>query len=208
MRGAFFRRILDDPQQIIRLVRGRFEAVAQARRDSAETPCLQTSTNREVDMLRILSVGALALGLVACGGVSEEAKELQAYAKVMEGMDSLNRQVQEAAIHMDEPSIEVTRSDLEAGRQLVASYLAALKEVEQPTYSSLRRAYDNYVTKVEQAIGLAADSGRELKQERGNIAIALRHIEKMTRRHYKSAVDLLWLRQKIEVEMPLKWPEE
>ncbi|NKB67641.1 MAG: hypothetical protein GKR89_11300 [Candidatus Latescibacteria bacterium] len=159
-------------------------------------------------MLRILSAGALALGLVACGGTSEEAIELKAYAEAMKGMDSLNRQIQQAAARMDEPSIEVTSSDLEAGRQLVASYIAALKKIPQPEDSDLRRAYDNYVVKVEQATELAADSGRELKQERGNIAIALRHIEKMTRRHYKSAVDLLWLRQKVEGEMPLAWPAE
>ena len=39
------------------------------------------------------------------------------------------------------------------------------------------------------AIRLAADQGRVLKRERGNVAIGVRHIEKLTKLHY-GAIDI------------------
>ena len=56
------------------------------------------------------------------------------------------------------------------------------------------------------AIRLAADQGRVLKRERGNVAIGVRHIEKLTKLHY-GAIDLLWTRQKIVDPFFLEWPQ-
>jgi len=158
-------------------------------------------------MLRRLAILALILGLGGCGGRNEEAEELKAYVKKMQTLESHIQKINDYIIRMDSPSIQISVADLAMGRKAIDDYIAAVEQIETPTYDDLRRAYDNYLRKIMQAKGLAVDTGRELKRERGNVAIALRHIEKMTRQHYKSAIDLLWVRQDIPDEMPLKWPK-
>ena len=157
-------------------------------------------------MLRRLAVFALILGLGGCGGVNEEAEELKVYVAKMQELESYTKKISDSIALLDEPSVQISIADLAAGRVLIDDYIAAVEKFALPEYDDLRRAYNNYVRKVNQAKELAADSGRELKAERGNVAIALRHIEKMTDQHFNSGVDLLWVRQKMPGEMPLKWP--
>lgn len=157
--------------------------------------------------MRRLTILALVLAVWSCGSGQEEADELKKYASSMQQLDSLNKQVAETLTHLNEPSLEVSEADLEAARRLCAAYAAEVEKIERPTWSQLRRVYDNYLVKLKEAQEKAADTGRPLKQERGNVAIALGQIEKVTKRHYKSGIDLLWGRQKITDEMPLKWPQ-
>ena len=56
-----------------------------------------------------------------------------------------------------------------------------------------------------QAIELSGDKGRETKGEKSNVDIGVRHIGKLTKRHYNS-IDILWLRQKISDPYPQVWP--
>lgn len=158
-------------------------------------------------MLQRLAVFALILGLGGCGGVNEEAVELKAYVVKMQQLESYTKKISASIARLDEPSIQISVADLAAGRKLIDDYIAAVEKFALPEYDDLRRAYNNYLRKITQAKELAADSGRELKGERGNVAIALRHIEKMTVQHFNSAIDLLWVRQDMTDEMPLKWPK-
>jgi len=149
----------------------------------------------------------LVLVLGGCGGGNEEAEELKAYVVKMQQFESSTKKIRDYITRLDDHAIQISVADLAAGRNLIDDYCAAVGKIPPPEYDDLRRAFNNYLAKIEQAKELAADSGRELKRERGNVAIGLRHIEKMTIQHYASAIDLLWLRQKIPEKMPLKWPE-
>ena len=71
-------------------------------------------------------------------------------------------------------------------------------------YSELRVTHNRYVSKVTQAIKLSGDEGRETKWEKSNVDVGVRHIEKLTERHY-NAIDILWLRQKISDPYPHAW---
>jgi len=161
---------------------------------------------REVDMLPRLAL-ILMLVLGGCGGGTEDADELKAYVVKMQQFESSTKKIRDYITRLDDRGVQISVADLAAGRNLIDEYCAAVSAIEPPIYDDLRRAYNNYVAKIEQAKELAADSGRDLSRERGNVAIGLRHIEKMTIQHYGSAIDLLWLRQKLPDEMPLKWPE-
>jgi hypothetical protein len=158
-------------------------------------------------MLRKVAIFSLAIGFFGCGGGDKEALELQSYVDKIKALDGLNQKIASESTRINEPSIEITATDLVAARALISQYMVELGKIGDIEYNSLRRSYDSYLRKVEQATELAADSGRELKRERGNVVIGLRHIEKVTIMHYQSAIDLLWTRQKIESTMPLKWPE-
>ncbi|MBT4501205.1 MAG: hypothetical protein HOC74_25975 [Gemmatimonadetes bacterium] len=149
----------------------------------------------------------LMLVLGGCGGGTEDADELKAYVVKMQQFESSTKKIRDYITRLDDRGVQISVADLAAGRNLIDEYCAAVSAIEPPIYDDLRRAYNNYVAKIEQAKELAADSGRDLSRERGNVAIGLRHIEKMTIQHYGSAIDLLWLRQKLPDEMPLKWPE-
>ena len=160
-------------------------------------------------MLRALIVASVAVGFLGCGGGTEEADELRKYVDSLKGFEEMNRQVSDHITLLDSPSIDVTAADLQKGRDLVDNYIAELAKLDGEFVSTeLRRAFQNYYRKVQQAKELGADSGRDIKRERGNVAIALRHIEKYTKSHYAAGVDLLWGRMKIEGEMPLKWPAQ
>ena len=158
-------------------------------------------------MLRKVAIFSLVVGFWGCGGGNEEALELQSYVDKIKTMEGLNQKIANEAKRLNEPSIEITVADLVSARAMISQYIAELAKIGDIEYSDLRRSYDNYLRKVEQATELAADSNRELKRERGNVVIALRHIEKMSIQHYNAAIDLLWTRQKMDGPMPLKWPE-
>ena len=157
--------------------------------------------------MRRLAVLALVLTVWGCGGGQEDADDLKKYVNAMKKMDGYNKQVKDTITNLDEPSYEITKADLDKARRLVDTYVDEVRKVEQPAYRELRRAYDNYLRKLELAAEQAVDTGRELRRERGNVAIALREIENLTKRHYKSGVDLLWGRQNMGGEMPLQWPK-
>jgi hypothetical protein len=159
-------------------------------------------------MLRSLTLCALALVLGGCGGGDEERVELKVYVDSMAAIDAMNRQVAGSSVDLDSPSHEITAADLAAARALVGRYLDEVQKQEgvDIAYRELRQAHNSYTRKLEQARELVADSGRELRRERGNVAIGMRHIEKMTRLHYRN-LDVLWLRTQQQGDFTLVWPE-
>ena len=140
-------------------------------------------------MLRKLAL--LAVGLVGCGDKAEE-RILLDYVKAMSQMDAKNRQIVTTIEHLRKP---------------INDYVTQLKGLvpNDLDYTELRATRNRYVSKVEQSIELSGDKGREMRREKSNVDIGVRHIEKLTKRHY-NGIDILWLRQKIADPYPLVWP--
>ncbi len=159
-------------------------------------------------MLRAVTTLVLAMGLVACGG-NEEQLELISYVNKLKDFDAKNREVLKQIEILDDPSIDVTPDDLQKVRGMIASYISDLEKIDpvEMEYRALRLAYTTHMRQISQANELASDKGNELRRERGNVAIGVRHIEKFTKLHFK-AIDVLWLREKVAEPFPLAWPEE
>ncbi len=159
-------------------------------------------------MLRAVTTLVLAMGLVACGS-NEEQVELISYVNKLKGFDAKNREVLKQIEILDDPSIDVTSEDLEKVRGMIADYIGDLEKIDpvEMEYRALRLAYTTHMRQVSQANELASDKGNDLRRERGNVAIGVRHIEKFTKLHFK-AIDVLWLREKVSEPFPLAWPEE
>lgn len=158
-------------------------------------------------MLKVLAVVALAVGLTGCGG-EEEKLDLVKYVNTLKGFDSKHEEIIRQIELLDDPSREITEADLQNARQLIADYVAELEKIDpvEMVYRPLRLAYTTHLRQIGQATELAANKGNELRRERGNVAIGVRHIEKSTKMHF-NAVDVLWLRQKVKDPFPLAWPE-
>lgn len=158
-------------------------------------------------MSRKLAVLVLAVGLVACGGEETERQILLEYVGQMQKLDGKNKQIVETIEHLRKPLSEISEQDLAKARRLINDYVTELKELvpDDLDYKELRLAHNLYVTKVADAIPLSGDKGRELRREKSNVDIGVRHIEKFTKRHYK-AVDILWLQRKLADPYPLVWP--
>jgi Asp-tRNA(Asn)/Glu-tRNA(Gln) amidotransferase C subunit len=159
-------------------------------------------------MLRAVATLVLAMGLVACGG-NEEQLELISYVNKLKEFDARNREVLKHIEKLDDPSINVTAEDLQDVRDFVAEYISELEKIDpvEMQFRALRLAYTTHMRQVSQANELASDKGNDLRRERGNVAIGVRHIEKFTKLHFK-AVDVLWLREKVQDPFPLAWPED
>lgn len=160
-------------------------------------------------MSRKLAVLALALGLVACGGEETERQLLIDYVEQMQKLDGKNKQIVETIEHLRKPLSEISEQDLAKARQLINDYVSELKGLvpDDLDYKELRLAHNLYVTKVAESIPLSGDKGRELRREKSNVDIGVRHIEKLTKRHYK-AVDILWLQRRLTDPYPLVWPSD
>lgn len=160
-------------------------------------------------MSRKLAVLALAVGLVACGGEETERQLLIDYVEQMQKLDGKNKQIVETIEHLRKPLSEISEQDLAKARQLINDYVSELKGLvpDDLDYKELRLAHNLYVTKVAESIPLSGDKGRELRREKSNVDIGVRHIEKLTKRHYK-AVDILWLQRRLTDPYPLVWPSD
>ncbi len=159
-------------------------------------------------MRRTLTLCLLALLLGGCGDGSEERAELKRYVERMGGLQEMNRQIVAAIVRLDQSAEEISAEELQAARELIRRYVARVQEIKSVdiSYRELRVAHDLYSRTLAQANELAVDTGRELRRERGNVAIAARHVEKVTRQHYK-ALDVLWLRTDQQEPFPLTWPD-
>jgi len=161
-------------------------------------------------MLRSVAMLALAMGLTACGDADQaERVELADYASKLKEFDSRNSEIMSQIERLDDPSIDVSADDLEQVRAFIAAYISDIQKIDPVTleYRRLRQTHKTYVSKVSQANELAVDTGKPLRNERGNVSIAIRHLEKRTRAHH-TALDVLWLQKKIEDSFPLAWPEK
>tara|TARA_B100000902_G_scaffold57687_1_gene64611 strand:- start:1201 stop:1686 length:486 start_codon:yes stop_codon:yes gene_type:complete len=154
----------------------------------------------------VLSFVVLVIVVSGCGKGEEERKELEDYVEKLEVLGDSNGNVVKWIETLDDPSFQMEPEDLQQARDLIAEYVGKLGEIDptQMSYRELRVTHNLYLTKMQDAIRLAADQGRELKRERGNVAIGVRHIEKLTKLHY-GAIDLLWTRQKIGEPLSLDW---
>ena len=157
-------------------------------------------------MSRKLAVLALALGLVGCGTEEEDKQMLIEYVTKLKGLDDKNRQVADTIEHLRKPLSEISAEDLAKARQLINDYVAKLQTFPRDlTYRELRVTHNLYVDKVALAIELSGDKGREMRREKSNVDIGVRHIEKFTRRHH-NGMSVLWSRHKL-ADFPLEWPQ-
>ena len=167
-------------------------------------------TQREGKMLNkiILFIVVVGIGMYGCGKDEEERKELVSYIEKLAVLGESNGEVVKWIETLDDPSFQMQPEDLQQARDLIAEYVGELGKIDpaQISYRELRVTHNLYLTKMQDAIRLAADQGRVLKRERGNVAIGVRHIEKLTKLHY-GAIDLLSTRQKIADTFSLEWPQ-
>ena len=156
----------------------------------------------------VLFTVAVVIGGYGCGKDEEERKELVGYAEKLAALSNSNGDVIKWIETLDDPSHQLEPEDLQKARDLIGEYVGKLEQIDpaQISYRELRVTHNLYLTKMKDAIRLAADQGRVLKRERGNVAIGVRHIEKLTKLHY-GAIDLLWTRQKIADPFFLEWPQ-
>ena len=102
---------------------------------------------------------------------------------------------------------QISEQDLAEARALINSYVSDVQTMfpRDLSYRELRVTHNLYVDKVSQAIELAGDKGREMRREKSNVAIGVKHIARFTRRHYNGML-VLWERHKL-TDFPLEWPE-
>ena len=157
-------------------------------------------------MLRKLAVLALTVGLVGCGTEEEDKQILIDYVTKLKELDDKNREVVETIEHLRKPISEISEGDLAKARQLINDYVTKLQTFPRDlTYRELRVTHNLYVDKVAQAIELSGDKGREMRREKSNVDIGVRHIEKFTKRHH-NGMNVLWDRHKLP-DFPLEWPQ-
>ena len=157
-------------------------------------------------MSRKLAVLTLALGLVGCGTEEEDKRILIEYVTKLKKLDDKNRQIVDTIEHLRKPLSEISEADLVKARQLINDYVAQLQTFPRDlTYRELRVTHNLYVDKASQAIELSGDKGREMRREKSNVDIGVRHIEKFTKRHH-NGMSVLWDRHKLP-DFPLEWPQ-
>ena len=158
-------------------------------------------------MSRKLAVLVLVtVALVGCGTEEEDKQILIDYVTKLKELDAKNRQVVETIEHLRKPISEISEGDLAKARQLINEYVAKLQAFPRDlTYRELRVTHNLYVDKVAQAIELSGDKGREMRREKSNVDIGVRHIEKFTKRHH-NGMNVLWDRHKLP-DFPLEWPQ-
>lgn len=151
---------------------------------------------------------ALALAFLGCGASEVEQKELKDYVAKLQGFEDMNRQINSYTTLLNDPANEVSATDLVAARKLIDDYIAAMQAIPlDMEYTDLRRIHNLYGgSKLVEAQKLAADTGREVDRERGNVVIGTKHVTKMVSELYRN-LDVLWLRQDIQEPYTLKWPE-
>ena len=157
-------------------------------------------------MLRKLAVLALVLSLGGCSTEEEDKQVLIGYITKVKELDDKNREIAETIEHLRKPISEISEQDLAAARQLIIGYVTQLEAFPRDLpYRELRVTHNLYVDKVSLAIELSGDKGREMRREKSNVDIGVRHIAKFTRRHH-NGMNVLWDRHKLP-DFPLSLPK-
>jgi len=158
-------------------------------------------------MLRNLAILALVVGLSGCSTENEEKAMLVQYINKMTKLADKNKQIVESIKHLRKPIDQISEQDLVEARELINSYVSDVQTMfpRDVSYRELRVTHNLYVDKVSQAVELSGDKGREMKREKSNVAIGVKHIARFTERHY-NGMSILWERHKL-TDFPLDWPE-
>jgi hypothetical protein len=157
-------------------------------------------------MLKKLAILMLAVGLGGCGTEEEDKQMLIAYVAELKKLDEKNERIVRTIEHLRKPISEISERNLVEARQLINDYVAQLQTLPQDLpYRELRLTHNLYVEKVSQSIELSGDKGREMKREKSNVDIGVRHIEKFTKRHH-NGMSVLWERHRLP-DFPLEWPQ-
>ena len=158
-------------------------------------------------MLRNLAILALVVGLSACSTENEDKEILVQYINTMTKLADKNEQIVESIKHLRKPLDQISEQDLAEARALINSYVSDVQTMfpRDLSYRELRVTHNLYVDKVSQSVELAGDKGREMKREKSNVAIGVKHIARFTERHYGGML-ILWERNKLS-DFPLHWPE-
>ncbi len=157
-------------------------------------------------MLKKLAILMLAVGLGGCGTEEEDKQLLIAYVTELKKLDDKNERIVRTIEHLRKPISEISERNLVEARQLINDYVAQLQTLPKDLpYRELRLTHNLYVEKVSQSIELSGDKGREMKREKSNVDIGVRHIEKFTKRHH-NGMSVLWERHRLP-DFPLEWPE-
>ncbi len=157
-------------------------------------------------MLKKLAILMLAVGLGGCGTEEEDKQLLIAYVAELKKLDEKNERIVRTIEHLRKPISEISERNLVEARQLINDYVAQLQTLPQDLpYRELRLTHNLYVEKVSQSIELSGDKGREMKREKSNVDIGVRHIEKFTKRHH-NGMSVLWERHRLP-DFPLEWPQ-
>lgn len=154
-----------------------------------------------------LVAGGLALVLLGCGGRKAEVRELRDYVVRARLTDPLNRRAAAWTARLEQALSMASEDDLAEARSLVEEYGATLAAApgERIHYPELRAVHEQYVTGLAEAWALVTDSDREPRQQRRNAAMALRHVETVTKRCYVS-LGTLWQRLEQTDSLGLEWP--
>ena len=158
-------------------------------------------------MLRNLTILALVVGLSACSTENEDKEMLVQYINTMTKLADKNEQIVESIKHLRKPMDQISEQDLAEARALINSYVSDVQTMfpRDLSYRELRVTHNLYVDKVSQSVDLAGDKGREMRREKSNVAIGVKHIARFTGRHYNGML-VLWERHKL-TDFPLEWPE-
>ena len=157
-------------------------------------------------MLRKLAIMALVLGLFGCSTEEKDKQVLIDYVTQLKALDDKNKQIAVNIDHLRKPISEISADDLAKARQLIVDYVEQLQGFPRDLpYRELRVTHNLYVDKVTMAIELSGDQGREMRREKSNVDIGVRHIEKFTRRHH-NGMNVLWNRHKLP-DFPLSLPD-
>ena len=157
-------------------------------------------------MLKKLAILMLAVGLGGCGTEEEDKQMLIAYVAELKKLDEKNERIVRTIEHLRKPISEISERNLVEARQLINDYVAQLQTLPQDLpYRELRLTHNLYVEKVSKSIELSGDKGREMKREKSNVDIGVRHIEKFTKRHH-NGMSVLWERHRLP-DFPLEWPQ-
>ena len=157
-------------------------------------------------MLKKLAILMLAVGLGGCGTEEEDKQMLIAYVAELKKLDEKNERIVRTIEHLRKPISEISERNLVEARQLIIAYVAQLQTLPQDLpYRELRLTHNLYVEKVSKSIELSGDKGREMKREKSNVDIGVRHIEKFTKRHH-NGMSVLWERHRLP-DFPLQWPQ-
>ena len=158
-------------------------------------------------MLRNLTILALVVGLSACSTDKQDKEMLVQYINTMTKLADKNKQIVESIKHLRKPMDQISEQDLAEARGLITSYVSDVQTMfaRDLSYRELRVTHNLYVDKVSLAIELSGDKGREMRREKSNVDIGVRHIAKFTRRHH-NGMHVLWDRHKLP-DFPLSLPK-